>query len=293
MRAAAVIIAAACTATASAQIAVQNFDNQNDALPGSFNPAVNNLDGGAGDFWGVGSRNAWPQGFPSPGVPFSIADDSVFGYANGTPFTGDAEGIFGQNSDLDNDFFAISDSDEFMSSQIAIWKFDISTALKQLAVCIDFGSDIDDSFGYATGTFIKVEASIDGGAAQTLFYFTPGSHSFPSGHFRPMDSGTNEDPQNLLFATGDATITKHFADGGSSSAPGDLYLDKSVVATGALDTFETTVAGLGNELTLTLTANFPFEAAVLDNIVIKDIPSPSSLAALAIGGLVLMRRRRD
>ena len=61
-------------------VAQEDFDG------GAFGLITNTvplLDGGAGDFFGVGNRNAWPQGFPSPGVPFSLADDTVVGYSNG------------------------------------------------------------------------------------------------------------------------------------------------------------------------------------------------------------------
>jgi hypothetical protein len=107
-----------------------------------------------------------------------------------------------------------------------------------------------------------------------------------------MDSGTDEDPQNLLFAAGDSLITKMFADGGSSSAAGDLFLDKSLVADGSLDTFMTSIAGVGSTLTLTLTANIPFEAAAFDNITITGIPEPSAVLLLGIGALAASHRRR-
>lgn len=287
----AVLVAAVLCADASAVVvAVQDFDGNNNALPGSFNPAVDNQDIGPGDFWGVGSRNAWPQGFPAPGVPFSIADDSVFGYANGAPFANDAEGIFGMNSDLDNNYFAMSDSDPLGAGQTATWSFDVS-GFTDLGVSIDIGSDIDDNFPYDPGTFITFSASIDAGPSQTLFSFNPLANPLAPGSLRPLDSGTNDHSINLLFATGDATITKLFAEGHSSTAAGDLYLDKSLVADGSLDTFSTSVAGVGSILTLTLTAHMPFEAAVFDNITITGVPEPASLALLALGATCLLRRR--
>jgi len=292
LAAALAIAAFACTSASAAIVAVQDFDANNNALaPASFNPATDNLDGGPGDFWGVGSRNAWPQGFPAPGVPFSLADDSVFGYANGAPFANDGEGVFGQNSNLDNNYFAMSDTREWGTSVTASWLFSVS-GYSSLAVAIDIGSDVDAAFPYDAATVITFSASIDAGAPQTLFSFTRGANTLAPGSMRPMDSGNNPDPTHLLLATGDATITKFFAEGGSSTTAGDLYLDKSLAANGLLDTFMTTVAGTGSTLTLTLTANMPFEAAAFDNIVITGVPEPASLALLSFGAVVLLRRRR-
>lgn len=288
----ALLVVAVIGADASAVVvAVQDFDANNDALPGSFDPGTDNQLLIPGDFWGVGSRNAWPQGFPSPGVPFSIADDTVFGYANDAPFANDDEGIFGGNSDLDNNYFAMADSDDLGAGQTATWSFNVS-GFTDLGVSIDIGSDIDGDFPYDPGSFIAFSASIDAGPSQVLFAFVPGPNPLAPGSLRPLDGGSNEDPLNLLFGAGDATITKLFADGGSSTAASDLYLDKSLVSDGSLDTYSTTVAGTGNILTLTLIANMPFEAAVFDNITITGVPEPATMALLVVGAGLVLRRRR-
>jgi len=246
-------------------IAVQDFDLNNDALPGSFNPAADNLDGGGGDFWGVGNRNAWPQGFPSPGVPFGIADDSVFGYSTGASFPTDDEGIFGANSDLNNDYFAMSDSDVFGAGQTATWQFDVS-GYSHLSISIEIGSDLDADFPYDAGSFVTFVGQIDAGSSQTLFTFTPAANPLAPGALRPLDGGSNENAQNLLFASGDATITKTFTEGPTSTVSTDLYLDKSRVANGALDVFSSDMTGTGATLTITVTADMPFEAVVFDSI---------------------------
>ncbi len=271
-------------------IAAEDFDGGDIGLIGSVVPA---LDGGPGDYFGVGSRNAWPQGFPDPGVPFSIADDSVFGYANGTPFPGDNEGIYGMNSNLDNRYFAMSDSDEFGGDQTASWTFDIA-GFSELGLRIDMGGISNDSFGGYDPALADIVFSvqIDGGAVQTAFDVD--AEVF-SGQFfvRDMDDGLAGGGGNLLVVGGDNLVNKLLAEDGSLA--GNTYVDKSVRrgdGAGELDTFVTAINGEGLELTLTMTANMPFEAYVFDNIAITGVPAPASLALLGLGGLVATRRRR-
>jgi hypothetical protein len=58
----------------------------------------------------------------------------------------------------------------------------------------------------------------------------------------------------------------------------------------------TSMAGTENELTLTFTANLPFEAAAFDDIEIQGAPEPSSFALLGLDTMVALgisyRRRR-
>lgn len=272
-------------------IAGEDFDGGDIGLIGSVVPA---LDGGPGDYFGVGSRNAWPQGFPDPGVPFSIGDDSVFGYSNGgDPFEADTEGIFGMNSNLDNRYFAIADSDEFGDAQTASWTFDIA-GFSDLMLSIDMGGISNDSFdGYSVADAnIRFSVQIDGGATQLAFNVT--AEEF-AGQFsvRDMDSGNPGGGGNLLVVGGDNSITKLLAEDGSLA--GNTYVDKSVrrgAGEGEIDAFLTAINGTGLELTLTMTANMPFEAYVFDNIEITGVPAPASLALLGLGGLVATRRRR-
>lgn len=243
----------------------EDFDGGAVNLVTSTVPA---LDGGPGDWFGPGSRNAWPQGFPSPGVPFSIGDDSVFGYSSDAPFAGDTEGIFGENSDLDNVYFGLSDSDEFGVDQTASWTFDVTGAF-DLSVSVDFGGISNNSFdGYALDSDFVLTASIDGGTPQVVFDLDAIDN--PGFITRPMDDGAASGGGRVLVVSGDATVEKLLAEDGSVA--GDTYLDKtppSGPGAGQLDTFRTSITGSGSSLVLTLTANMPFEAMVFDNIVIE------------------------
>ncbi len=274
-------------ASAFPVIGLEDFDGGAFNLSSSVVPA---LDGGPGDYFGVGSRNAWPQGFPSPGVPFGIGDDSVFGYSNGAPFADDNEGVYGENSDLDNNYFAIADSDEFGANQTATWTFNIS-GFTDLSMSLGMGGVSSDSFdGYALGAGMTLTAQIDGGATQVVFdaraidptlYLT-----------RLMDDGGQSGGGRLLQTLGDNAVTKILADTGLAAA--DTFLDKTPAAgvgAGLLDNFFSDLNGTGSSLVLTLTADMPFEAMVFDDITIYGIPAPGTLALLGLGGLAIRRRR--
>lgn len=269
----AVLMLSFATAAQAVVVASEDFDGGALNLTVSSVPA---LDGGGGDWFGVGSRNAWPQGFPSPGVPFSLADDTVIGYSGGSPFPTDAEGVFGENSDFDNDWFGISDSDEFGAQQTASWTFDISGAAN-LIIKIDMGGVSDASFdGYSLDTDLVFTASIDGGGAQVVFDLDPVDNTV--GYVtRPMDNGNPSGGGRLLVVSGDNAVSKLKAEDGSTA--GDTFLDKtpaSGAGAGQMDTFLTTLNGSGSQLVLTLTANVPFEALAFDNIVIEgDIATPA------------------
>jgi len=281
------VIGASTTAFADV-IGREDFDGGDLNLSSSVVPA---LDGGGGDYFGVGSRNAWPQGFPSPGVPFSIGDDSVFGYSNGAPFAGDTEGIYGENSDLDNHYFAISDSDEFGANQTASWTFNIS-GFTDLSMALGMGGISNDSFGgYDLGDGMTLTAQIDGGAVQVVFDVR--AIAFTGYLTRLMDDGAQSGGGALLQALGDNAVSKVLADTGSVAA--DTFLNKtpaSGTGAGELDMFLTDLNGTGSTLVLTLTANMAFEAMVFDNIIINGVPAPGTAVLLAFGGIVATRRRR-
>lgn len=246
--------------------AKEDFDGGDVGLVSSTVPA---LDGGAGDWFGVGNRNAWPQGFPSPGVPFSLADDTVIGYSNGgAPFGGDNEGIFGENSNFDNNWFGISDTREWTADLlVASWTFDIAGYV-DLGITVDMGGiSAPSSGGYALDTDIKFVAKVDAGPDQVVLHAT--AIEYDGFVLRPMDNGNVSGGGRLLEVSGDNGVTKLLAEDGSEA--GNTYLDKtppSGPGAGLLDTFRGKINGTGSQLVVTMTANVPFEAAAFDNIVI-------------------------
>jgi len=261
------LLAISPIAASAAVIAQEDFDGGAVGLLSSSVPA---LDGGAGDYYGVGSRNAWPQGFPAPGVPFSLADDTVIGYSNGgSPFPTDNEGIFGQNSNLDNRWFAISDTREWTPVQLtATWEFDVDGYI-DLSVQLDMGGITNaSSGGYTPDTDIQITASIDGGTPQLLFDVSPVDNL---GQFitRPMDNGIPSGGGRFLQVTG-AGVEKLRAEDGALAA--DTFFDKtppSGPGAGLMDTFRAPVTGSGSSLVITIVSNVPFEAAAFDNIKIN------------------------
>jgi phosphodiesterase/alkaline phosphatase D-like protein len=251
-----------------AVIAGQDFDGGEVNL---ISDTVVNLDGGAGDFIGVGNRNAWPQGFPSPGLPFSLADDSVVGVSNGgAPFAADAEGIFGQNADFSNDFFSLSDTREWTAAQRTVtWTFDINGIFNP-QLSIDMGGISDAaSGGYSATTDVKFLGQIDGQPVQTAFDLD--AIARPAGFTsRPMDDGDPSGGGRVLIVNGPNGVIKRRAEDGSVDS--NTILDKSPAAgfaAGRLDTYTTSLIGSGSVLTLTMIADVPFEAMAFDNILIS------------------------
>lgn len=263
-------------------IASEDFDGGALNLTSSSVPT---LDGGGGDTHAVGATQAWPT---TGGTPFSIADNSTGDVGDTTAFAGDTEGIFGVNSDFTNNFLGISDSDEF-GTVTSTWTFDISGATNALTLSIDMGSMEGSTFGYGSDTLFTFSYAIDGGSSTNAFTIAPGG----SYTYRLLDDGSSQTEDTALLVSGDGTVIKTLADTGLTAA--NTYLDKtpaSGAGAGQLDTFSTSIVGSGNELVLTLNAFIPFEAAAFDNIAITEVPEPSSLALLGLGGLLVARRRR-
>lgn len=268
-------------------VASEDFDGGATNLLSSVVPTE---DGGGGDTFAVGATAAWPT---TGGSPFSLTDNSVGDVGDSTFFAGDNEGVYGVNSNFNNNFIGISDSDEF-GDVVATWDFDISSASDPLFFSIDAGSMEGSAFAYSTDTILRFEASIDGGSTQTVFDIIADA-SGDGYAFRPMDDGavfTSE--TNALLATGDNAVTKLLAETGL--AAGNQFLDKSLAADGSLDTFQTALNGNGNTLTITFTSNVPFEGAAFDNLRVFStaaVPEPSSalLGCLMLGGLFVRRKR--
>lgn len=284
-------------------IALEDFDGGDINLTSGFNPGTDNIDGGGGDFYGVGNLGAWPQG---TGVPFSLADDSVIDVSGGTrdaanSFAGDVEGIYGQAADVDNDFFAISDvQDEVAAGPlVSSWTFDISSATSPvLQLSIDMGQQSDgDSFDGITTADLVFDYSLDGGTFATAFALAPVDASMSGFSFRAMDGGAVPVVANALQVSGTA-VGKTEADTGLLST--NLFLNKSPAdgaGAGTLDTFFTSINAAGAssiEVRLT-TTSLSFEAFAFDNIRISQpavIPEPGSLCALGLMGTVAILRRR-
>ncbi len=218
------------------------------------------LDGGAGDAFGLGSLADWPG---SGGVPFSLVDDTR---DPTNPFEADREAVFGENADAANVFFGISDSDEFGEAQTVSWTFDISDA-EDLFLSIDMGGMSDGtSFGGFVGQTAGFTYSIDGGPAQSAFDIAA-TTDLGGFEYRPMDNGADVEEGGVLQVTGANQVSKINAETGA--AAGDTFLDRASLTTGLMDTFTTALDGAGTSLTLTFTADFPFEAMAFDNLLIS------------------------
>lgn len=279
------------TAVAERQVvAGEDFDGGATSLVSGFDPASGNRDGGGGDFFGVGSLADWPQ---PTGVPFGLADDSVADVSGGGAFAGDDEGVYGRNADVENDFFALSDSDEFGAEQTVSWTFDVS-GFEDLRLAIDFGgiADGDDFGGYGPQT-ARFAYAVDGTTASTAFDLAA---TTDTGEFayRPMDDGTVTPDQGVLAVGGDNAVTKRLAEDGA--AADNTLLDKTPASgdgAGMLDTFVTDLDGTGSTLTLTLTADVPFEAFAFDNIEITGVPATADGTRVAIAAADATRAEGD
>ncbi|QDU75851.1 Serralysin C precursor [Bremerella volcania] len=256
-----------------AVVATEDFDGNQTNLITGFDPSTDNLDGGGGDFFGVGNTGNWPQ---ADGVPFSLADDSVVDISGGGVFAGDDEGVFGQNRDANDDFFGLADTREW-GTPSASWQFDVSN-FENLELSIDLGGISDADFGgFNATTSVVFTAQIDGGATQTAFEIVAVNGTFVT---RPMDSGMASGGGRLLEVSGDNSVEKTLADTGAAAA--DTFLDKTPASgsgAGEMDTFTTALNGTGSILTLTMTADVPFEAMAFDNIVVTGDSTGADMLA--------------
>lgn len=293
----ALVGAALCVLEGSAAtVAMQDFDGGAINLISGFDPSTQNLDGGSGDFFGVGNVGAWPQGYP-PGMPFSLADDSVVSVSNlaNPPFPTDNEGLMGQNRAPADNFFAISDTRDFEANgqPSASWTFNIG-GFSGLFLSIDMGAQASEaSGGFPTSSSITFTYQIDGGPVRTAFAVEDNSN-VEGIVYRAMDSGlvpaigTN----GPLQVSGPNILTKVLADTGA--VDGRHFLNKTPASgngAGLMDTFSTAINGTGSQLVLTMTADLDFEAMGFDNIKITGVPEPTSAMLLLIG-LATMRLRR-
>lgn len=207
---------------------------------------------GAGDMFGITSR---PDADGTPfGLPFAIADDSLFGFPD------DSQGIIDEN-DLGR-FFGVVDSvngDNPNGTGTGTWTFDI-TGASNLLVGIDFAAmgDFESSDSHL------FEYSIDGGGFSTLFA-----------------SSINED--------GSQTYT--MADGDQFQLDDPMLINGSILDND-FQTLTADVAGTGSVLTIRYTGGGDggSEAFAFRNILV--VPTPGALALIGLGGLAAIRRRR-
>ncbi len=270
-------------------IASEDFDGGAVNLTSSNVPT---LDGGGGDTFAVGATAAWPT---TGGTPFSLTDNSTSDVGDTTAFTGDTEGIYGANSNFNNMFLGLADSDEFGKDQTASWTFDISGAT-DLGLSIGLGAMEGSTFSYAADSLLEFSVAIDGGTSVALI--TVAADASGDGYsYRALDDGiVVVADTNALAATGPNGVTKILSDSGL--AADDTFLDKTPATgpgAGILDQFTTSITGTGAQLVLTLRANLPFEAAAIDNIQITGtVPEPASGTIALIGSLLVaafVRRR--
>lgn len=268
---------------AQTTIAKHDFDGTPLNLTSGFNSS-NNLNGGFGDYFGIGNLSSWPQGFP-PGVPFSIADDSVVSVSNpaNAAFPTDTEAVYGQNASFTNNFFAISDTREWTGVSgatplTASWTFDISSAgTDPMKLSIDLGQQSEgSSFGGITSASFLVEYSIDAGPFVTAMSVSP--NAVTAGfQYRAMDSGTVPTTASAMLATAPSAnpVTKFSAETGL--AVSNTFLDKTASAgsnAGKLDSFVVDLTGSGNSIQIRITCFVDFEAMVFDNIkIVVDEPA--------------------
>jgi hypothetical protein len=282
-------------------VAKQDFDGGAVRMTNGFNPATQNINGGAGSFFGVGSIGAWPQG-TSPGMPFSLADDSVANISrNGTaaPFPNDGEGLFGQNRAKSDNFFAIADTRSIdAQNPFASWTFDISN-FKDLALKIDLGAIAGGSNpGFPLDSSVVFEYSIDGGAPFPALGIQATSASeaqFAGFVYRAMDNGVvpTMASNGPLKAIALPTVTKTLAETGAVAT--ETFLNKtpsSGPAAGQMDTFTLPLFGVGSQLTLTVRGRLAFEGMAFDNIVITGIAVPEPASLLIVLALTLGLRAR-
>lgn len=277
----AAIVAIAAQSVNADVIGFEDFDGGAINLNGTTNVFDYGAGGGSGgDIFGRAEPFV-------TGMPFDLGDDSaadVSGDGTGSPFPTDARGLIGQNSSA---IFGLVDSNGNIDGagnplNNAVWSFDISSAITIDSIDIDMGAIGDWEASSDDG--FRVEAQIDGGGYQTIFLARP-DESIDPFTYRAMDSGFIPMENDPLRLTIDGAI-----DAG--------LLDKSDAATGALDTYTSTLlAGLAGS-TLDIRVSWEgspsgSEAAGLDNITINGtIPEPATIALLGMGAVALIRRRR-
>ena len=205
----------------------------------------------AGDWFGVGAPDAWPQ---DAGMPFALADDSVTGVSGGA-FAGDDLGIVDGTFPSSQTFFGSVDTvngDNPDGTATAEWSFDISGAT-DLSVSLDMAAmgDFESSDVY-TWSY-----AIDDGSFTDLF-----------------TSGVDE--------SGSQTYRMQ---GGAEVVIDDPLQMNGVTLDDAFRTFTAAIDGTGSEMTIRVTgsSNGGDEAYAATNLVVSS--GPILTLSLAEGSL--------
>ncbi len=210
----------------------------------------------AGDsFWPMDRANVGPNNI---GMPFGISDDSVAAAAGNSVLATDSVGFAGIA--YTNGFFGVTDTvNDFGSTPLnADFTFDI-TGATGLSFSVDVAAmgdaEVADMFSWSY--------SIDGGAFQVL----------------------------LATTTDEAINQAYTMDSGTPVTLDDPLKINGIKLSDVYQNFSAAIAGTGNSLTIRFTAvsDGGTEGFGFDNM--RIVPEPASLALLAIGGLLTLRRR--
>lgn len=259
-------------------IAREDFDGGALNLISGFNPAIQNITILPFTRFGVFQLDEFSGANPAP---FALVDDSVVDISNGgdsAPFPEDLEGIFGQNRDQTDSFFAVVSASSFSidpSLLVGTWNFDVSSAQSDLQLRIDMGQMSNDSFdGVPSGNMVLFEYRFDGiGPFLPAFTLVAAELVGTGFSYRPMDSGNQattdfngNGTHRGLEATGTG-VTKTLVDTGGLAS--NTILDKtppSGMGAGELDTYSVDLSGSGSTVEIRMSAEFSFEAFAFDNI---------------------------
>lgn len=216
--------------------------------------------GGGDAYWPMTRAALGPNGL---GMPFTISDDSVVAAAGNSVFDTDNLGFAGMAFE-NNGFFGVVDTENSMNTGpiSSEFTFDISGQGGNLIVSADFVAmgdfELADEFIF--------EASIDGGAFQTIFA-----------------SSVDENGEQTYMMDNPANNPVILSD--------PLYINGTILDDN-YQTLSAAIAGSGNSLTIRFTAiTNGSEGFGFDNLTVS-IPAPGALALLGLAGLAGRRRRR-